>query len=315
MNVLVYIQNNDGAISRNSLETLALAQKIKTETNGTVSAVSFDENVSTQLTSYELDNIFNVSSHQLTDYDSLHFVKALEEIIKTESPTLVLFGHTYEVRDWVPRLSARLDCPFISDCIEIDCSNGISFIRQSYQGKINVNVKSISNCTLASIQSGCYKVDTLSMGSSTIKKIDLDLSEISSGITSEDKFKETSGGVDLTRAEVIVSVGRGIGKEENLQMIKELAEKIGAELGSSRPVVDAGWLDHSRQIGSSGQVVSPKLYFSIGVSGAIQHQVGMKGSDNIIAINKDKNAPIFEIADYAVVGDLLEIVPKLIDNI
>ncbi len=315
MNVLVYIQNNEGDISRNSLEALALAQKLTAQTNGSVSAVSFDENLCSQLTSYQLNNIFHMNSPQLTDYDSMYFVSALERLIRDESPSLVLFGHTYEVRDWVPRLSARLDCPFISDCIEIDYPNEFLFIRQSYQGKVNVNVKSNSDCTLASLQSGCYKIDALTVGSTSINKIDLDLSDSKPMIVSEDKFKEASGGVDLTRADIILSVGRGIGKEENLKLVKDLAEKLGAELGSSRPVVDAGWLDHSRQIGSSGQVVSPKLYFSVGVSGAIQHQVGMKGSDNIIAINKDKNAPIFEIADYAVVGDLLEIIPKLIDNI
>ena len=130
-----------------------------------------------------------------------------------------------------------------------------------------------------------------------------------------EKFKENAEGVDLTSADIIVSVGRGISKEENISVAESLATKLKAQIGASRPVVDAGWLDHSRQIGSSGQTVSPKLYFSIGVSGAIQHLVGMKGSKNIIAINKDPNAPIFEIADYAVIGDIFEIVPKLTENL
>ena len=314
MKILVYIQSNDGEISRNSLETLALAQSLAAKTEGTVSTISFDKDLCDDLCKYKIDNVFTVSATELSNYDSINYTSVIEHVINSQSPSLVLFGHTYEVRDWVPRLSARLDIPFISDCIEINY-DGPKYIRQAYQGKINVEVNSLSQCTLASVQSGSYKIDTLIEGSSETISIDIDLSSNNSGVISEEKFKEDAGGVDLTRAEVIVSVGRGIGKEENLPMIKELAEKMGAELGSSRPVVDAGWLDHSRQIGSSGQVVSPKLYFSVGVSGAIQHQVGMKGSDNIVAINKDKNAPIFEIADYAIVGDLLEIVPKLIENI
>tara|TARA_Y100001970_G_scaffold143549_1_gene176429 strand:- start:919 stop:1863 length:945 start_codon:yes stop_codon:yes gene_type:complete len=314
MKILVYIQSNDGTISRNSLEALALAQSLAANTNGTVSAISFDKELCDTLCKYKVDTIFSISSPELSQYDSINYVSVMEHVINSQSPSLVLFGHTYEVRDWVPRLSARLDIPFISDCVEIN-HEGPKFIRQAYQGKINVEVGSSNQCTLASVQSGSYKIETLIESKSNMTNVDIDLSGINSGVKSEKKFKEDAGGVDLTRAEIIVSVGRGVGKEENLPMIKELAEKMGAELGSSRPVVDAGWLDHSRQIGSSGQVVSPKLYFSIGVSGAIQHQVGMKGSDHIVAINKDKNAPIFEIADYAIVGDLLEIIPKLIDNI
>ena len=147
------------------------------------------------------------------------------------------------------------------------------------------------------------------------RQIQINTDDTPNIINAEEKFKEQQGGVDLSAAEVIVSVGRGIGKEENLPIVQELKEIINAELGSSRPIVDYGWLPHDCQIGSSGQVVNPKLYFAVGISGAIQHQVGMKGSDCIMAINKDQNAPIFEIADYAIVGDLLEIIPKLIEKI
>ena len=130
-----------------------------------------------------------------------------------------------------------------------------------------------------------------------------------------ERFKDSEDGVDLSNAEVIVSIGRGVGKVENIDMVKSLAEKLNAQIGASRPVVDAGWLDHSYQIGSSGQTVSPKLYFSVGISGAIQHLVGMKGAKSIIAINKDPNAPIFEISDYAVLGDIFEILPKLLEEL
>ena len=173
----------------------------------------------------------------------------------------------------------------------------------------------IKSNVFCSIQSGSFKSDDLETGNSTLNTIDVTFDDVKNTIRAEEKFKEQKGGVDLTAADLIVSVGRGIAKEENIPMAEELTTLLNAEMGSSRPIVDYGWLPHDRQIGSSGQVVSPKLYFSLGVSGAIQHQVGMKGSDKIMAINKDENAPIFEISDYSVVGDLLEIVPKLIDRI
>ena len=183
-----------------------------------------------------------------------------------------------------------------------------------YQGKINTNI-SAEGLVLISFQSGAFRADSIESGSATARTVDVDLSSVPTSIRPGERFKESKGGVDLTRAEVVVSVGRGIGKEENIPLVEDLKEALGAELGSSRPVVDYGWLPHERQVGSSGQVVTPKMYLAIGISGAIQHQVGMKGSDNIVAINKDPNAPIFEIADYGVVGDLFEIVPKLSQSI
>ena len=174
----------------------------------------------------------------------------------------------------------------------------------------NLNDKGI-----ISFQAGSYSKDDIQNGNAEVEHISLDFTDTPNTIRPGEKFKETAGGVDLTSADVIVSIGRGISKEENIPVAKSLADKLNAQIGASRPVVDAGWLDHSRQVGSSGQTVSPKLYFSIGISGAIQHLVGMKGSKNIIAINKDPNAPIFEIADYAVIGDIFEILPKLTEQL
>jgi electron transfer flavoprotein alpha subunit len=238
----------------------------------------------------------------------------MEKIISNESPDVVAFGHTYQARDWVPRLSARLDAPFVSDCTEISLKDKGMFTRQVYQGKINADLHG-NGLLLVSVQSGSYRVDEIESGSSTIETVDVDLSSVGNSIRPGEKFQESKGGVDLTRADVVVSVGRGIGKEENIPLMEALTSALNAELGSSRPVVDYGWLPHERQVGSSGQVVTPKMYLAVGISGAIQHQVGMKGSDNIVAINKDANAPIFEIADYGVVGDLFEIIPKLTDSI
>ena len=310
MKILVFIQVDDNKINRMSLETLACAQSL----NASVTAITFNENAANELTKYELDKIIFAKNQKLDTYNPLNYAKSLEQL-NDGSYNALLFAHTYETRDWVPRLSVRFDCSFLSDCTEIkNENNSLVITRQTYQGKINNDLESNSQL-LCSIQSGCYKTDNLVNGNTQVDAVEINLDGIPSIIRSEEKFKEQKGGVDLTAADIIVSIGRGIAKEENIPMAEELKDLLNAELGSSRPIVDYGWLPHDRQIGSSGQVVNPKLYFSLGVSGAIQHQVGMKGSDKIMAINKDLNAPIFEIADYAVIGDLLEIVPKLISKI
>ncbi len=187
----------------------------------------------------------------------------------------------------------------------------IIFTRSLYQNKINTDLVSQSEKSIISFQSGAFRIDNLQMGSSSINKISVDVSSVPNKIINDKKFKESDSGIDLSSADFIVSIGRGIGKEENIPIAKELADLIGAQLASSRPVVDSGWLNHSLQIGSSGQIVSPKLYLALGISGAIQHVVGMKGSGCILVINKDANAPIFELADYGVIGDIMEIIPKL----
>jgi len=310
MKILVFIQVDDNKINRMSLEMLACAQTL----NANVTALTFNENASKELTKYQLDKIIFAKNEKLNSYSPLDYAKTLEQL-NDGNYNAIFFAHTYETRDWVPRLSVRFDCPFISDSTAIkNENNNLVITRQTYQGKINNDLESNSQL-LCSIQSGCYKTDNLVNGNTEIDTIEINLDEIPSIIRSEKKFKEQKGGVDLTAADIIVSIGRGIAKEENISIAEELKDLLNAELGSSRPIVDYGWLPHDRQIGSSGQVVNPKLYFSLGISGAIQHQVGMKGSDKIMAINKDLNAPIFEIADYAIVGDLLEIVPKLINKI
>ena len=194
-------------------------------------------------------------------------------------------------------------------------NDSITYTRSLYQNKINVDLSVSSSSAIISFQSGAYKIDSLNQGSSNVEIVNVDLSSVENKIVNEDKFKDSDGAIDLSAADFIVSIGRGIAKEENIPMAKELADLIGAQLASSRPVVDSGWLNHSLQIGSSGQIVSPKLYLALGISGAIQHSVGMKGSGCIMVINKDSNAPIFEIADYGIVGDIMEILPKLTTKI
>ena len=312
MKLFVFIQQEQGKINTVSLEALRGAQEIAEKSDGTVSAITFNSSAGEKLTGFELSEILVIEDPNLESYNPLYYVKAMADVAKAESADILIFGHSYEARDWVPRLSARLDIPLVSDCISFSMDSKLTLVRSVYQGKFNSDLTVSSEKFLLSFQSGAFRVDALKTGSASIRNISVDLSSVENSIQPGEKFQESEKSVDLSQAETIVSVGRGIGKEENLQMVRDLAAAIGGEGASSRPVVDSGWLEPYHQVGSSGQTVSPKLYLALGISGAIQHVVGMKGSKNIVVINKDSNAPIFEIADYGVVGDLFEIVPKLI---
>ena len=312
MKILCFVQCDDNLMNAVSKESIALSQEIKNKSNGHLDILTFNENVANELTQYDSDSIFLAKNEILNDYNPLYYTSAAEHVLNNGEYDLLIIAHTYQARDWVPRLSARCDIPFISDCIDYNIDgSSIYWTRSLYRAKINSQLKSRCKQTIISVQSGCFKSDNIQSGNSEITNMNIDLSSVEKTITPGEKFKESGSQIDLNSSDVIISIGRGIGKEENIPMAKELAELTGGLLASSRPVVDSGWLDHSLQIGSSGQVVSPKLYLALGISGAIQHVVGMKGSKNIIAINKDPNAPIFELSDYGIVGDILEIMPKL----
>ena len=315
MKIINFIEDNNGKINTNSLESLKASQEICKHNNGEIFCITFNSDVGEHLKQYNVKEVLLVQNNNLDDYSPLFFTKAAEQIINTINPSLIVFGHTYQTRDWVPRLSARLDIPFISDCTGLKFEDNIKFIRQLYQGKVSADYLVDSYPIIVSFQSGSYRTDQLTSGTAEINSIEVDLNDVKKIIHPTDKFQESESKVDLSQAEIIVSIGRGIGKEENLSIVKELAEKLGGNVASSRPIVDSGWLEPFHQIGSSGQTVAPKLYLALGMSGAIQHIVGMKGSQNIVVINKDPNAPFFELADYAVVGDILEIMPKLIENL
>ncbi|MDB4859311.1 electron transfer flavoprotein subunit alpha/FixB family protein [Candidatus Marinimicrobia bacterium] len=313
MKILCFIQTLDGKANNNSLESLFAAQEISKNNNAEVHAVVFNKDVATKLSSYKLNSVIYINNSELETYNPEYYLKSLELLNNDLNPDLLIFGHSYETRDWVPRLSARLDKAFVSDCVNVQFESDLHFIRPIYQAKLNEKIK-LNNQGIISFQAGSYSSENIIEGSCSIEEKSLDL-QIDLTIRPGERFKESAEGVDLSNAEVIVSIGRGVGKIENVELVKSLAEKLNAQIGASRPVVDAGWLDHSYQIGSSGQTVSPKLYLAVGISGAIQHLVGMKGAKNIIAINKDPNAPIFEISDYAVLGDIFEILPKLIEEL
>ena len=246
----------------------------------------------------------------LQNYTSDGYVLAYEQLIRKLQPAYIVFPHTYQVRDYVPRLATRFGQVLISDITSIEA--GPIFTRQLFQGRMNAIYRHRGDgpCFL-SIQAGAFREGSTKAGKTTIYPFSPEISPTDIRTKAGEPYRAGSQTVDLGSAQLIVSVGRGIKDAENIPIIQELATALGAELAASRPICDNGWLPMDRQVGSSGQTVSPKLYVAIGISGAIQHLVGMKGSQCVVAINKDPDAPIFEIADYGIAGDLFEVVPAL----
>ena len=316
MDILIVIEDNNGKVHRMGLESITAAQTMAKDRGFSIAALVMGSNadeLATQVSNYDIGEVLKLEHDLLSSYSSDGYAEAVKQVVEKESPKYVFFGHTYQVRDYVPKISAKLMKPFLVDNVLMNSDGEETvFTKQMFNAKLYSDMIAMDEGPLLiSFQSAAYSSDNAASGSASVRDVNINLESSMIKTQSEDPFQEESGGVDLTSAEIIVSVGRGIGKEENVPMAKDLAKAIGGELASSRPVVDAGWLSSTHQIGSSGQSVSPKMYLALGISGAIQHVVGMKGSKNIVAINKDPEAPIFEIADYGVVGDILEIVPKL----
>ncbi len=320
MDILVVLESSNGSLHRMSREAIVGAQSLADENGLSVSAlvIGIDtEPLVSTVSGMNLDEVLVTNHDLLSPYNADGFAECVKQVVEKENPSLVFVGHTYQTRDYFPKVSARLDKPFIPDVISM-VKEGDTFVytKTVYNGKLGSNVVSKdSGCTLISFQAAAFSEENIVSGTASTRSFDIELEPSQVRSSAEAPIQEEAGGIDLSSAELIVSVGRGIEKEDNLQIAKDLATALNGELASSRPVVDAGWLPSSHQVGSSGQSVSPNLYIALGISGAIQHVVGMKGSKNIIAINKDADAPIFEIADYGIVGNVLDIVPKLTEAI
>lgn len=310
--VLVILQPNH----RISPEALAAGQELSTQMGqpllAAAAAGSADE-VRTQLMQNQLTRAYAVAHETLGHYTADGFVLGYEQLIRKLDPAFVVFPHTYQVRDFAPRLAARFGQTLIADVIGHQLADGKPvFVRQLFQGKLNADYTHCgSGPCFVSMQAGAYRADTLPAGSAEVETFTPQIDPAQIRSKPGEPFRMSQQTVDLGSAPVIVSVGRGIKEKENIAIVEELAKAMGAELAASRPICDNGWLPMERQVGSSGQTVAPKLYLAVGISGAIQHLVGMKGSKAIVAINKDANAPIFEVADYGIVGDLFEVVPAL----
>jgi len=317
--ILVIAEQRDGKLNRATWETIVGAQQLAQATSAAITVLVPGANaagVAAELAAAQVQEIVTVESAALEPYTPDGFTAALQAAIGQLSPSHVLLAHTYQTRDFAPKLAARLDRALLTDVTGIKSDGGqTAFVRPMFQGKLTADVVPQGDAPhFITFQIGAYRVDQVTKGSAAAPVRALSVEVDASAIREkpEAPFQQAKQAVDLSQAERIVSVGRGIKEQANIALAQQLAEALGAEIAASRPICDAGWLPMERQVGSSGQTVAPKLYLALGISGAIQHLVGMKGSSTVVAINKDPDAPIFEIADYGIVGDLFEIVPAII---
>jgi electron transfer flavoprotein alpha subunit len=316
MSVLLVLEVRGGKITRTSWEAAAAAQKLAG--GGGVTAVIIGaqtEALAAEAAGRGFAAVVRLEHPLLGQYTADGYVAALQQLIEKERPAYIVFPHTYQVRDFAPALATRIGQVLIGDVIAI--GEGPTFTRQLMQGRLNGSFKPAgSGPCFVSVQAGAFRADAVTSGAPaaiTTFTPTLDASQIRT--KPSEPFRGSAQTVDLGSAQLIVSVGRGIREAENLPLIENLAAALGAEIAASRPICDNGWLPMERQVGSSGQSVAPKLYLAVGISGAIQHLVGMKASQCIVAINKDPDAPIFEVADYGIVGDLFEVVPALTEAV
>ena len=320
--ILVVVEQREGKLNRVSWETITGAQAIASETGWTLQAAVAGNGVgdiAKEVAGKKVSRVYDLESAKIEPYTPDGFVGALKQFIEQKQPKLVLMPHTYQVRDFAPRLAAALNRALISDAVGYKYEGGnLKFTRQMFQGKFAADVSFVGDPPyFATFQNGAFRGDQVVAADvlAPVETVNVDVADAAVRNKPEAPFKEAKQAVDLTQAEVIVAVGRGIKEQKNIEIAKQLAEALGGEIAASRPICDSGWLPMDRQVGSSGQTVAPKLYLALGISGAIQHVVGMKGARTIIAVNKDSEAPIFEIADVAVVGNLFDIVPPLIEEV
>ena len=313
--ILVIAEQRQGTLSRTTWEAVAAAQ----HAGGPIKIVVLGSglgNLPDALAAGAVDEVLTVDLPALAQYTADGYVAALHSAIQEIGPDLVFLPHTYQTRDFAPALAVRLERPLVTDVVALTRQNdGLVYTRPVFQGKLNADVAATGPAPhLVTFQIGAFRGDAAAKGAAPapVRALSVVVEEAAIRQRPEEPFTEARQAVDLSQAERIVAVGRGIKGQEHIAMAKSLAEALGAELAASRPICDAGWLPMDRQIGSSGQTVAPRLYVALGISGAIQHLVGMKGSRTIVAINKDPDAPIFEVADYGIAGDLFEVVPALV---
>jgi electron transfer flavoprotein alpha subunit len=317
--ILVIAEQRDGKLNRASWETIVGAQQLAKLSGAPLAVLvpgAHAAAVGAELAVAQVGEILTVEHAALEPYTPDGFTAALQAAIGQLSPAQVLLPHTYQTRDFAPKLAARLDRALVTDVTAIKTvGSETAFVRPMFQGKLTADiVPQGPGPHFITFQIGAYRVDQVAKGSAAAPVRALEVAVDAAAIRQkpEAPFQQARQAVDLSQAERIVSVGRGIKEQTNIALAQQLAEALGAEIAASRPICDAGWLPMERQVGSSGQTVAPKLYLALGISGAIQHLVGMKGANTVVAINKDPDAPIFEIADYGIVGDLFEIVPAMI---
>ena len=318
MSVLVFIEHKDCVLNKTSLEAIAAAQSIGKDLGLEVTAViPCDRECALlqEIAGYKIAKVILAKNENLATYTPDAYADAWEQVINATNPRYIVMAHTYQVRDFAPKVAARFGREIVGDCIRYRNDGGkLVLSRRIFLGKLDADVTLGGDAPyFVTFQSGAFRGDSAEKGSAGVETMDVNVGDIR--MTAEAPFQEAKASVDLTKSEIIVAIGRGIKSQENIALAQQLADVLGADLAASRPICDADWLPIDRQIGSSGQTVAPKVYIALGISGAIQHIVGMKNAGTIIAVNKDAEAPIFDIADYGIVGDLFEAVPVMVEEI
>jgi len=312
--ILAVIEQRDGKIKKSSLETVSkaaeLAQKLGYETTAVIPAAYVEE--SEKIALHGINRIVTLSNSAFSNYSPSGYAKAVVDFAKDNNVEVLLFSNTAMGKDLAPRVAPLLGAGIASDCTSLEVENGdLVAIRPVFAGKALQKVKVNSLVKVFTLRPNVFPlIDSPSNANLETKNIDSpDLT------TSVSEIKRSEGKLDVAEADIIVSGGRGLKESGNFHLVEELASVLGAAVGASRAVVDAGWRPHGEQVGQTGKTVTPSLYVACGISGAIQHLAGMASSKYIVAINKDKDAPIFTIADYGIVGDVFEILPVLKDEI
>lgn len=315
--ILVYLEAIENKLKRVSYELITAGKNIANKTGAELWGVAINatEDNLQSAKEYGLSNAITINSELFNKYSVSLFAKALSNLIKDKGFDLVLFpAHTYGF-ELAGRISANLNCPYVSDCIELEVQNGEMFAKKPvYAGKAQINVKLNGEIKICSLRPNVFTAQANPVDMINIENYEPNVTEADRKEVVVNVFKN-EGKLDVLEADIVVSGGRGIKGPENYHLIESLANVLGGAVGASRAVVDAGWRPHSEQVGQTGKTVSPTLYVACGISGAIQHLAGMSSSKYILAINKDKEAPIFKVADYGIVGDLFTVIPKLIDEI
>lgn len=311
--ILVFCDAKDGKFKPVTRELCAAAAKIAAGTGATVTAVNLGGEIAdaANLGAFGAAKVIQVTNGELAAYSTEGYAQAAAEMIKSESPVAVLFAASARGRDLAPRTAARTGLPLLADCTDLKIEGGALHVkRPMYAGKVNLWAKPAGACVITIRPKAFLPQETGGAAAAVESKtVTLDASKIRAKVV-EEKVQQ-GGPVDVTEADIIVAGGRGMKGPENFGMIEELAKELGASVGVSRAVVDAGWRPHSEQVGQTGKVVSPSLYIAVAISGAVQHLAGMTTSRTIVAINKDADAPIFKVATYGIVGDAFEVVPAL----
>jgi electron transfer flavoprotein alpha subunit len=314
--ILAVLEQREGLLKRSAFETVCIAQKIANDLNLEAEAVVVGNEISNinEIGKYGINKVTHIKSAELENYSSSGYKEAIINYANETNADYLMLSNTSLGKDLAPRLAVKLDAGCIMDCINIDTSSGeVVATRPVYAGKALVDVKFNSAKKVITIRPNVFKAVTADNSAD----VEITVTEIGSPNlkTKVTEIKKAEGKLDVAEADIIVSGGRGLKAAEHFNLVEELADSLGAAVGASRAVVDAGWRPHSEQVGQTGKTVSPSLYIACGISGAIQHMAGMSSSKYIVAINKDKDAPIFNIADYGIAGDVFEVLPVLTEEI